>query len=153
MASSIKNTLDVGALLGPGRRTIAVDSLIDVPAFDELRFVEPAHVVLDLRGVDRGIRIQGTIDAEVVADCRRCLGEVRIPLHLDVDERVAAGEEADPFADGNVLVGERLDLGDLVRQLTVTALPMGALCSEDCPGLCPQCGRNLNEGRCDHGEP
>jgi uncharacterized protein len=47
-----------------------------------------------------------------------------------------------------VLTGERLDLADLVRQLATTALPMGALCSEECQGLCPQCGLNRNEGGC-----
>jgi uncharacterized protein len=145
---ALRNTVDVGPLLGPGRRTITVDSQIDVPDFDDLRFVEPARVALELRGVDRGIRISGTIDATVVADCRRCLGEVTIPLHLGVDERVAPSEEQDPLAESNVLAGERLDLGDFVRQLTTTSLPMGALCSEECQGLCPQCGRNRNEGGC-----
>jgi len=143
-----ENTIDVGALLGPARRTITVDSRIDVPAFDDLRFVTGAHVVLELRGVDRGIRIEGTIDARAAAECRRCLDEVEIPLHLDVDERLAPGEEADLLSESNVLTGERLDLGDFVRQLTITALPMGVLCSEDCQGLCPQCGRNRNQGAC-----
>ena len=141
-------TIDVGPLLGPGRRTIAVDASINVPAFDDLRFAGPAHVVLDLLGADRGIRIVGTIDAQALAECRRCLEDVAIPLHLDVDERVAPGEEADPLAESNILVGERLDLGDLIRQITTTALPMGALCSEECRGLCPQCGRNRNNGAC-----
>jgi uncharacterized protein len=143
-----ENMIDVGLLLGPGRRTITVDSRIDVPAFEDLRFEGPAHVVLELRGINRGVQIEGTIDAQAVAGCRRCLEEVEIPLHLDVDERVAPGEEADPISESNVLTGERLDLGDFVRQTTFTALPMGVLCSEECRGLCPQCGRNQNNGAC-----
>ena len=148
MASSLKNTIDVGPLLGPGRRTIVVDAPIDVPDFDDLRFVEPAHVEFELRGVDRGVHIAGAIDADIVADCNRCLEEVKIHLHLDVDERIAPGENGDPLAESNVLTGERLDLADLVRQLTTTALPMGVLCSEECRGLCPQCGRNRNTSGC-----
>lgn len=147
-ATKKENTIDVGPLLGPGRRTIAVDAPIGVPAFEDLRFPAPAHAVLELRGGDRGIRIAGTIDVQAVAECRRCLEDVTIPLHLEVDERVAPGEEADSLSESNVLVGERLDLGDLVRQITTTALPMGALCSEECRGLCPQCGRNRNTGAC-----
>jgi uncharacterized protein len=144
----LKNTIDVGPLFGPGRRTIAVDTRIRVPAFEDLRFSGPAHVVLELRGADQGVRIQGAIDATAVGECRRCLAEVDIPVHLDIDERVAPGEENDPLPETSVLVGERLDLGDLVRQLTLTALPMGVLCSEDCQGLCPECGRNRNLGPC-----
>jgi uncharacterized protein len=148
MPASLRNTIDVGPLLGPGRRTIAVDSTIDVPPFEDLRFPKPARVVLELRGADQGIRIEGTIEATAVGECRRCLAEIELPLHLEIDERVAPGEETDPLAESNVLAGERLDLGDLVRQLTLTALPMGVLCSEECRGLCPQCGRNRNAGAC-----
>lgn len=148
MPASLRKTIDVGPLLGPGQRTIAVDTRIDVPDFEGLRFEAPAHVVLELRGADRGIRIEGTIDALAVGECGRCLAEVEVPVHLEIDERVAPGEETDPLSESNVLVGERLDLGDLVRQLTVTALPMSALCSEGCRGLCPQCGRNRNTGAC-----
>jgi uncharacterized protein len=148
MPVSLRNTIDVGPLFGPGRRTIAVDASIDVPPFEDLRFPSPAHVVLELRGADRGIRIEGKIGATAVGECRRCLAEVELPLHLEIDERVAPGEETDPLAESNVLVGERLDLGDLVRQLTLTTLPMSLLCSEECRGLCPECGRNRNTGAC-----
>jgi uncharacterized protein len=150
MSSAVKhkNTIDVGPLLGPGRRTIAVDARIDVPAFEDLRFAGPVRVVLDLRGVEHGIRLEGTIDAVVMAECRRCLEEVEIPLHVDVDERIGSGEEQGLLSESNVLAGERLDVADFVRQIVTTALPMGALCSEECKGLCPQCGRNLNTSAC-----
>jgi len=138
----------VGPLFGPGRRTIAVDAPIDVPPFEDLRFPSPVHAVLELRGADRGIRVEGTIAATAVGECRRCLAEVELPIHLEIDERVAPGEETDPLAESNVLAGERLDLGDLVRQLTLTTLPMSLLCSEECRGLCPECGRNRNTGAC-----
>ena len=162
MSSAVKHkhTIDVGPLLGPGRRTIAVDAPVDVPAFEDLRFAGPVHVVLDLRGVDRGIRIEGTIDAVILAECRRCVEEVEVPLHLDVDERIGSREEKGPLSESNVLAGERLDVADLVRQIVTTTLPMGVLCSEECRGLCPQCGLNLNTSVCsclpvgesDHGQ-
>ena len=135
--------------MGPGRRTIAVDADVAVPDFEDLHFSKPAHVVLELRGVDRAIRVEGAIDADVTAECRRCLEEVAVPIHVEVDERLAPDEKGVPLSEINVLVGERLDLGDLVRQLTTTALPMlGVLCSEECRGLCPHCGRNRNDGSC-----
>ena len=161
MATS-PHTIDVGPLLSSGRRTIAVDSQVGVPDSGDIRFAKPAHVVLELSGVERGVRIAGTIDADVVAECNRCLEEVAIPLHLEVDEQIARDQDGlDPLSENNVLTGERLDLADLVRQLTTTALPMGVLCAEDCRGLCPHCGLNRNQGGCscpaetesEHGEP
>ena len=42
-----------------------------------------------------------------------------------------------------------LDLTEAVRQYALLALPMKPLCRQDCAGLCPTCGRNLNQGGCD----
>jgi uncharacterized protein len=42
-----------------------------------------------------------------------------------------------------------LDLTEAVRQYALLALPMKTLCRQDCAGLCPTCGRNLNQGGCD----
>ncbi|MBV8150381.1 MAG: DUF177 domain-containing protein [Candidatus Eremiobacteraeota bacterium] len=141
--------IDVGPLWGPGRRTIAIEADVTLPDSEGLAFTKAPHVVLELHGVDRAVRVEGTIDADLTAECRRCLDDVPLSLHVDVDERIAADEQGDPFAESNVLAGERLNLGDLVRQLTTAALPMvGALCSEECRGLCPKCGRNRNDGAC-----
>jgi uncharacterized protein len=44
--------------------------------------------------------------------------------------------------------GEGLLLEDAVREQVLLALPLKMICREDCKGLCPQCGKNLNEGDC-----
>ena len=44
---------------------------------------------------------------------------------------------------------EVIDLDELMREQFYLALPMKPLCREDCRGLCPQCGVNLNSGTCD----
>jgi uncharacterized protein len=41
-----------------------------------------------------------------------------------------------------------LDLTEAIRQYTVLAVPMKPLCNENCAGLCPSCGQNLNQGEC-----
>ena len=42
-----------------------------------------------------------------------------------------------------------VDMTDQIRQVLALAMPMKPICSEDCRGLCPQCGANLNEETCD----
>jgi uncharacterized protein len=51
---------------------------------------------------------------------------------------------------GELTIGDDgfLDLGPVVRQLAVLAVPMQVYCRPDCLGLCPECGANLNEGPC-----
>ncbi len=150
MASNL--TIDVGGVLIAGRR-ITLEDVVEIPAFGAFSFPEPAHVSLDIRRVERGLQIDGSIDAIVTGPCDRCLEDVTIPVNVVVEERFdpPAGT-ADPFGEHNVLSGEDLDAGDLVRQLVTTALPMGFVCSDGCLGLCPQCGHNRNEEPCDCSE-
>ena len=44
---------------------------------------------------------------------------------------------------------DKIDLAKDIRDYAILAVPMKKLCSEDCKGLCPKCGKNLNDGTCD----
>jgi uncharacterized protein len=144
MGSSL--LIDIGSLLHAGR-PISLDDSVAIPPFGSLAFPERARVVLDLRRVEKGLQIDGTIEARVASECDRCLDEVVIPLRVDVDERFdPPSGTSDPFGDNNVLNGTELDVGDLVRQLVTAALPFGLVCSDECRGLCATCGQSKNVG-------
>ena len=133
MGPSLK--IDVGAVLAGSGRRIAVDERVALPEFGGFTFPEGAHVVLELSGLGRALQVDGTIDAAAHAPCDRCLTEVTVPVHVDVDEQLETGGKRDPFDLNNVLEGDDLDVADLARQLTTSALPMGVLCDEACGGL------------------
>ena len=93
----------------------------------------------------------------VKATCSRCLDEFECPLNLDLEEEYFSGQEmrgyhslsGDGDAESFVIDDSHvLDLGEAVRQLTLLALPMKPICRQNCAGLCPNCGQNLNYGRC-----
>jgi uncharacterized protein len=148
MASSYK--VDIGGLLSGGRQQLLLDQPVELEPFEGTSFAEPARVRLELHAVGRLLEITGSIDAEARSECDRCLGDVVRPIHIDVDEEIEVEESGrpDPFAENNVLTGDRLDVKDLTSQLVYSALPMSALCSEECRGLCPTCGENANTGAC-----
>ena len=50
--------------------------------------------------------------------------------------------------DGYPFEGDWIDLHEMVDNNIVTHLPAKKLCKEDCPGLCPECGRDLSQGEC-----
>jgi len=159
MGSSL--VIDIGSLLHAGR-PISLDDSVVIPAFGSLTFPQPARLSLLLRREEKGVHVDGTIDVEVAGACDRCLDDVSVPIHVDVDERFdRPSGSSDPFADNNVLSGTDLDVGDLVRQLVTAALPFGLVCKDDCRGLCALCGQNRNVGgdcRCpemegENGEP
>jgi uncharacterized metal-binding protein YceD (DUF177 family) len=160
MGSLLK--VDIGTLLFAGR-PMSLDERVEVPPFSTFTFPHPAHVRLDLRRVDRGVQIGGTVEVDVAGTCDRCLEDVIVPLAVEVEERFdPPSGTSDPFGENNVLNGTELDVGDLVRQVVTSALPFGLVCSEACRGLCDACGRSKNAGggcdcpavtEGDHGEP
>jgi uncharacterized protein len=144
MGSSL--VVDIGTLLFAGR-PVSLDERVEVPPFSTFTFPHPAHVRLDLRRVDRGVQIDGTVEVDVAGTCDRCLDDVVVPMTIDVEERFdPPGGASDPFGENNVLNGTELDVGDLVRQVVTSALPFGLVCSETCRGLCDTCGRSKNPG-------
>jgi uncharacterized protein len=128
-------TIDVGAVLARSGRRLTVDEHVVLPPFEAFSFPDPAHVVLELSGVGRGLHIDGTIDVAAHSECARCLTDVAVPVHVEVDEQFETGGKRDPLDLNNVLEGDALDVADLARQLTTSALPMGVLCDEACGGL------------------
>jgi uncharacterized protein len=104
--------------------------------------------------------VRGRLGADLEPECGRCLEHypVRIDQELDLfylpraAEEPQAEEEDVELSDRDVVVGyydrDRLDLGDAMREQLFLSLPLKLLCREDCRGLCPTCGKNLNAGDC-----
>ena len=111
-----------------------------------------------LMRTDRGILVKGTLHTEVEVTCSRCLSLFGCPLTLNVEEEyfpiadVASGASLPlPEEPGCFTIDEHhvIDLTEVIRQYALLAIPMKPLCREDCAGLCPNCGHNLNQGPCD----
>jgi len=93
------------------------------------------------------ISVHGTMAARVVTRCSKCLGPVDFDINADFDEQfVRLADPDDP--DSYVFQASSVELTEPVKNALLLELPMRILCSEDCKGLCPQCGKNLNEGSC-----
>jgi uncharacterized protein len=149
----IRSNLDVGVVLQAGRE-LDVREAILLPDFAAFRFPLPADVAIRIRRAGGGIELRGTIDAVVEGECARCLDDIRLPLHLDIDERFDPESGThDPLGETNVLSGDLLDLDDLTRQTIDAALPIALVCDESCGGLCTECGLKRDGGcRCTHPE-
>ncbi len=105
------------------------------------------------------IRVAGSLNTSVELACSRCLEPARVtitrPFDLffrqrdeemfDEDEEIELDERDTRTA---FFTGTQLAISDILREQILLALPMKALCTVDCKGLCPQCGMNLNSGSC-----
>lgn len=129
----------------------------------DFSFDSPVSVEVEANRADEYVILDITVSARVSTACSRCLepagvaikGNLRYLFSLRTyleslgDEQNApdgdAGrEEIIPLASWD----EAINVGELAWETLITALPGAALCSDECKGLCPQCGANLNKTVC-----
>ena len=125
------------------------------PAFEglDLDLAEPVQVKGQLQATADGEYLwRGQIHAVVRGECRRCLTEVLDDVDVDVDAAVFSTDpEAADDPDFYPLPerANAVDVGIVVREeLALAGPPHLLLCREDCAGLCPRCGADLNAGPC-----
>ena len=125
---------------------------------EPFRVVSPVTLSFDVDRQEPGrYRVAGHLTGEIELECSRCLEPFTLPMATDFDlryvprtENVGEGErevEEDDLATA-FYDDDQIDLGHLIMEQFQLALPMKALCKEDCKGLCPTCGTNLNAGSC-----
>lgn len=117
-------------------------------------------IELDVRleAVMEGVLVSGTARASFTGECARCLDPLDSQVEADFQELFVYPDDESGFTDAseedeeevNHLEGDLLDTEPMVRDAVVLALPQLALCREDCPGLCQECGAKLAEAGPEH---
>lgn len=107
--------------------------------------------------VIQDIRLKGKLDTSLEMPCARCLEPVvhEVSRSFDLLYRPQGSDAGhaelsvtDAEAEIGYYQGAGLLLEDALREQVLLAVPLKVLCREDCKGLCPHCGKNLNEGQC-----
>ena len=109
------------------------------------------HLDLRLEAVMEGVLVSGTAEAGLEGECARCLDPIVDTVRVDLQELFVyddlhhdhRGDDQDD--DVSRLEDDLVDLEPLLRDAVVLALPFQPLCSEDCPGLCTECGARLRD--------
>jgi len=125
----------------------------DDPAFAglQLPLAGPVAVEGELQATDGDDFLwRGNISATARLNCRRCLAEVDYPIDRHVDVLLTSDAEAaeDPSVYPLPEEATHVDLGNVVREELALEVPGFVLCRDDCAGLCPTCGADLNAGPC-----
>ncbi len=139
--------------------------------------VVPLHVKVLTIPVQGGVLVRGKLKGQVTLACDLCAEDASVSIDYDIDTFEAIPGESIPFEDeedeesmdfedtlasseSRIILEKNvpyLDLAALCWEEFMLALPMRPLCQENCQGLCPHCGKNLNEENCscskDEGDP
>ena len=136
--------------------------LAEMVAGGECEFPVPIRTALRALRIGDLIEIDGDIETSVRLPCSRCLQPFKTPLKsrfaltymrraTDVIEDTEAREVELSAEDMGIVYfqGEKINLKDTIQEQVVMEFPLRALCKQDCKGLCPKCGADLNEDPCD----
>lgn len=137
--------------------------LTALEAEGECRFSAPLSVTVRLTRVGGLVEVAGQLATLIETGCSRCLKRMTTPLEASFEltytnEPIMVHEEEDEEGEGVELTaeelglipfsGDEIDLTEAVQEQVLLAMPTHPLCSEECRGLCPQCGLDLNTGSC-----
>ena len=111
---------------------------------------EPVLAEGNVRNTAGVLVMQGSIATTIHGICDRCASEFHRKVEFPIDVVLVTKLESEENEDEWVfpLEGDSADLDDIVRTVFVLNLDSKLLCKEDCKGLCPKCGKNLNDGPC-----
>lgn len=143
--------LDLKGFFNGGDRELKINTDLDFSAEEyggETIFQNPVSVSGSVLNKADVTHIDLTCDVEVNKSCDRCGKPVAKQLTVNISRvavRELEGEEDDEIL---LLPDEKLDLYELCFGEILLALPMKHLCSENCKGICVNCGKNLNDGSC-----
>ena len=148
--------IEFNTALGPG----AIDYGSDVRQLDRLAVDGRAELVVEHRGPHEkidDIRIRGGYKGRFETLCARCIEPVEHALDGNFDlifRPTGADGEASEHSittsetEIGYYLGEGVLLEDVLHEQVLLSLPAKTLCREDCKGLCPRCGLNLNSETC-----
>lgn len=100
---------------------------------------EPVHLRLTVTNTDDKYLVMGKMTLRARVECARCLEKFLLPMEIEFFEEFSKDEMENE---------NQLDLTDSIYEHILLDLPIKTLCSEDCKGLCPQCGQNINLRDC-----
>lgn len=119
-----------------------------------------SDISITLTNIGTGcVLVEGKLELALTIPCDRCLQSVKVPLSVVFTHQVLSPEREDTASketsndasfddEQNFVSGYELDTDALINNEILINMPVKVLCREDCKGICPVCGHNLNEGEC-----
>ena len=119
---------------------------------ERVRFSADPVVHVTMQKTGDTFYLSGTITGELRLECSRCLGQFLLSVVGEVKGfycRGSAGMDRDEV-EVKLIPADAVSIGidDELREAAILSIPIKPLCTEQCRGLCPVCGLNLNEGEC-----
>lgn len=133
----LKIQIGNGAVV-PFEFSVTAEKFCGEDFFDNGKFTGEIKIVGEVLDDEENLKVRGKIFCRKEFTCDRCLSDAAENQVHEFDEELDDAEVIDGF----------VDITELVRDVMIASQPIQNLCKIDCKGLCPNCGKNLNEGDC-----
>lgn len=142
-----------------------LDEVLRAAPATEFHAAGASHLRGKATKLGRKVLVQAKFTVPLEGQCKRCLRTLKLDETVDLTRTYVPGESAhatprehqgdhwdasfDPgLTDEETYEGKQIDLRPALREGVLLNVPPSPLCSDDCKGLCPTCGKDLNEGDC-----
>ncbi len=143
---------DLLPIINADGRKLSLETELDFSGMSEVNvtFLSPVHVSGEFVNIGGSIELKGLISCKVEYSCDRCCETYDADFECSFEELFKKEDvrNEDNNPDAVILEGTVVDIDEIVFNNIVVNLPLKRLCSDDCKGLCTNCGQNLNKGMC-----
>ncbi len=145
--------MNLSSILNGKRQTLNIESEFETMELKNdqgLHYLSPLIINGIIRKSSDSIRMNLNIKAKVAVPCSRCLEEAEYPIDMEAEvvllteDTVSWEDEYDSF----IIENDEIDLIDIATLEILQEILVQPLCGEDCQGICPSCGKNLNTEEC-----
>ena len=143
--------IDISPILRGETDIIDIDYSVAPPAdFDDIRFTGDISVRGRVKNMAGYMTLEISAAVPFTAHCSRCWKEIASEFTLDFSKRIAEKNTLQNEDNDDYIIIEKnnIDIDSPLLEAILLEFPMTFLCKEDCRGLCPKCGKDLNEGDC-----
>ncbi len=119
--------------------------------YEDYPILEKENLKLKIENIGDGkLMLTGAMNVLLKGSCNRCLADVNVPVSLSIEATVVKPDGFHEIDEDEqyFMNGYEMDAEALIHNEMIMSLPMKVLCRKTCKGLCPVCGKNLNDGEC-----
>lgn len=145
--------MNLSSILNGKRQTLNIEAEFETMELKNdqgLHYLSPLIINGIIRKSSDSIRMNLNIKTKVAVPCSRCLEEAEYPIDMEAEvvllteDTVSWEDEYDSF----IIENDEIDLIDIATLEILQEILVQPLCGEDCQGICPSCGKNLNTEEC-----
>ncbi|MBS4539756.1 DUF177 domain-containing protein [Clostridium sp. D2Q-11] len=146
--------IDLSNLINGSDFQIDLDDTIEINEIkteeNDIKLTKPTVIKGGIYNTDDGIYLQAKVYFEFQSNCARCLKDTSVKEQSTLDYKIKFEDDEEEASEEELIVvsGYTLDLTEPIISSILLSLPMKTICDENCKGICPNCGRDLNEGQC-----